>query len=293
MTKLARKGIVLAGGRGTRLHPLTIPINKHLLPVYDKPMIYHPLSTLMLAGIRDIILISTQDAIPQFRTLLGDGAHWGLDIQYLTQDEPRGIAECFTIARDLIAGCHVTLVLGDNLLHGSGLEDHFRAASTQTEGATIFGYEVADPRQFGTVVMEAGKPIALEEKAQIVRSHMAIPGLYFYDTEVSDIAANLEPSARGELEITDVNKVYLERGKLSVRKLGRGTVWLDGGNHRDLFEAGQFVKVIEERSGMKIAVPEEIAWRRGFISDTDFERLIPAEARTEYDQYLRSLIEIT
>ncbi|MGB3739092.1 MAG: sugar phosphate nucleotidyltransferase, partial [Pontixanthobacter sp.] len=216
MTSTERKGIVLAGGRGTRLHPLTIPINKHLLPVYDKPMIYHPLSTLMLAGIRDIVLISTRDAIPQFEQLLHDGARWGLNISYLTQDEPRGIAECFTIARDHIAGHNVTLVLGDNLLHGSGLEDHFTAASAQGDGATIFGYEVADPRAFGTVVMKDGKPIALEEKAQVVRSHMAVPGLYFYDTDVSDIAGELKPSARGELEITDVNKAYLEAGKLSV-----------------------------------------------------------------------------
>ena len=290
MTVRPRKGIILAGGNGTRLQPLTISVNKHLLPVYDKPMIYHPLSTLMLANVRDIVLISTADAVPQFERLLGDGHRWGVNIEYRIQNAPRGIAECFTIARDFIGESGVTLILGDNLFHGSGLEDHFSAASAQETGATIFGYEVADPTSFGTVVLENGRPIALEEKAQRVRSKLAVPGLYFYDNMVCDIAAELRPSLRGELEITDVNKVYLERGQLTVRQFGRGTVWLDGGSHQNLFEAGQFVKVLEDRSGMKIAVPEEIAWRRGFISDDEFATLVPETSQTEYDRYLRSLV---
>lgn len=289
MTK-PRKAIILAGGYGTRLYPLTLVVNKHLLPVYDKPMIYYPLSTLMLAGHRDIVVISTPQATPQFRQLLGDGSQWGVSIEYRVQHEPGGIAQCFSVAADLVEGYRVTLILGDNIFYGTGLQQHLERASAQDIGATIFGYEVSDPSAFGVVVLDAnGTPIAIEEKPRVARSRLAVPGIYFYDSDVCAIAASLQPSTRGELEITDVNRAYLERGRLSVQRFGRGTAWLDGGSHRDLFEAGQFIKVIEERSGLKIAVPEEIAWRKGFIDDAQLERLFDQQPSSDYGRYLRAL----
>jgi len=284
------KAIILAGGFGTRLSPLTLSINKHLLPVYDKPMIYYPLSTLMLGGLRDFIIISTPEALPQFKQLFGDGKAWGLTFEYRVQDEPKGIAQCFEIAGDLIDGCNVALILGDNIFYGTGLQNHMETAFSRESGATIFGYEVNDPSAFGVVVLDENhKPIALEEKPKAPRSKLAVPGIYFYDSDVKKIAANLKPSARGELEITDVNKVYLERGDLSVQHLGRGTAWLDGGSPKDLYEAGQFIKVVEERSGMKISVPEEIAWRKGFIDDDAFGKLSSDKPKSQYEEYLREL----
>lgn len=284
------KAIILAGGAGTRLHPLTLTVNKHLLPVYDKPMIYYPLSTMMLAGLSEFIIISTPEAVPQFQTLLGDGSRWGMSFEYRVQEKPAGIAECFLIASDLIEGHNTALILGDNIFYGSDLQSKMSKAVKQTEGATIFGYEVADPSAFGVVVLdEKGNPVAIEEKPKEPKSTLAVPGLYFYDKQVVDIARKLKPSPRGELEITDVNLAYMERGMLSVQRFGRGTAWLDGGSHEALYEAGQFIKVVEERTGLKISCPEEIALRQGFVSREQFKQLYNSPPKTAYEAYLENL----
>jgi glucose-1-phosphate thymidylyltransferase len=286
------KGIILAGGNGSRLLPLTHVVNKHLLPVYDKPLIYYPLTTLMLGGLRDFIIISSPDALNQISTLLGDGTRWGIAIKYRAQERAAGIAECFRIAANDIAGCNVALALGDNVFYGAGLPRLLSQAMKHESGATIFGYEVADPSGFGVVVLDAtGRAVDLEEKPKTMRSRLAVPGLYFYDERVVAISQEIGPSARGELEITDVNHHYLAAGNLRVTLFGRGVAWLDGGTHRDLFEASQFVKVIEERTGLKIACPEEVAWRMKFIDQAAFEDLIDPEPKTEYQRYLRSLVD--
>ena len=284
------KGIILAGGTGSRLFPLTISVNKHLLPVYDKPMIYYPLSTLMLSGIRDFAIISTPDALPAMEKLLGDGTKWGLSFEYLVQDKPRGIADAFRVAEDFLGGANVGLILGDNIIHGSGLQDRLAACVGRENGATIFGYEVADPSAFGVITLDAaGKPLSIVEKPKQSKSRLAIPGLYFFDSAVIEIARNLKPSARGELEVTDLLADYLRRDALRVERFGRGTAWLDGGTPEALYEATQFVKVVEDRSGLKIACPEEIAWRLGYISHAAFRELAPREPKTAYDAYLNTL----
>ena len=284
------KGIILAGGTGSRLFPLTISVNKHLLPVYDKPMIYYPLSTLMLSGIREFAIISTPDALPAMEKLLGDGSKWGLTFDYLVQDQPRGIADAFRVAEDFIVGANVGLILGDNIIHGSGLQDRLAACLSHSSGATIFGYEVADPSAFGVITLDAaGKPLSIVEKPKQSKSRLAIPGLYFFDHAVVEIAQNLTPSARGELEVTDLLADYLRRDALRVQRFGRGTAWLDGGTHEALYEATQFVKVVEDRSGLKIACPEEIAWRLGYISHAAFRELAPRDPKTAYDAYLNAL----
>ncbi len=284
------KGIILAGGTGSRLFPLTISVNKHLLPVYDKPMIYYPLSTLMLAGIRDIAIISTPEALPAMERLLGDGRRWGLSFAYLVQDKPRGVADTFRIAEKFIRGSNVALVLGDNIFHGAGLQDRLATCANRASGATIFGYEVADTSAFGVVTVDqSGKPLSIVEKPKHSKSRLAIPGLYFFDNEVINIARNLTPSARGELEVTDLLTDYLRRDMLRVERFGRGTAWLDGGTPEALYEATQFVKVVEDRSGLKIACPEEIAWRLGYVSPAAFRELAPREPKTAYDAYLNTL----
>ncbi|PHS29525.1 MAG: glucose-1-phosphate thymidylyltransferase [Robiginitomaculum sp.] len=283
------KTIILAGGTGSRLYPLTHAVNKHLLPIYDKPMIYYPLSIMMLVGMRDFILISSPDALPQLERLLGDGHQWGVQFTYRAQENPGGIAQCFEIAADDIEGANVALILGDNIFYGSGLPEHISAA-IKHEGATIFGYEVANPNAFGVVTLDADdRPLALVEKPKNPQSNLAVPGLYFYDDQVLEIARTLTPSARGELEITDVNKAYLAMGKLNVSRLNRGTAWLDGGSHSALYEAGQFIKVVEERTGLKIACPEEIAYRKGFISKQEFMALVDDGLDTDYQAYLRRI----
>ena len=284
------KGIILAGGTGSRLFPLTISVNKHLLPVYDKPMIYYPLSTLMLSGIRDFAIISTPDALPAMEKLLGDGRKWGLSFEYLVQDKPRGIADAFRVAENFLGGANVGLILGDNIIHGSGLQDRLAACVSRESGATIFGYEVADPSAFGVITLDAaGKPLSIVEKPKQSKSRLAIPGLYFFDSAVIEIARNLKPSARGELEVTDLLADYLRRDALRVERFGRGTAWLDGGTPEALYEATQFVKVVEDRSGLKIACPEEIAWRLGYISHAAFRELAPRDPKTAYDAYLNTL----
>jgi glucose-1-phosphate thymidylyltransferase len=286
------KAIILAGGNGSRLLPLTHVVNKHLLPIYDKPMLYYPLTTLMLGGLRDFIIISSPEALNQIRTLLGDGTRWGIDIAYRAQERAGGIAECFRIAAADIAGCNVAVALGDNIFYGAGLPRLLSEAMTHETGATIFGYEVADPSGFGVVVLDkTGRATDLEEKPKRLRSRLAVPGLYFYDERAVAIANWIQPSARGELEITDVNRHYLVAGDLRVTLFGRGIAWLDGGTHRDLFEASQFVKVIEERTGLKIACPEEVAWRMKFIDHAAFESLIDPQPTTDYQRYLRSLVD--
>ncbi|RYD75477.1 MAG: glucose-1-phosphate thymidylyltransferase, partial [Verrucomicrobiaceae bacterium] len=263
---------------------------KHLLPVYDKPMIYYPLSTLMLSGIRDIIIISSPDALPQFKRLLGDGSRWGVTFSYLEQTAPRGIAECFRIAQDAIQGHNVALMLGDNIFYADRLGAKIEAALESNEGATIFACEVSDPTAFGVVELDAeGRPISLEEKPAKPRTNLAVPGLYCYDQRVSDIAWKLKPSARGELEITDVNRTYLDMGQLKVQTFGRGMAWLDGGTHAALYDASQFIKVVEERTGLKIACPEEIAFRRGYINAADLRRI--AGGSTDYMRYLQVLAD--
>ena len=286
------KGIILAGGNGSRLFPLTHVVNKHLLPVYDKPMIYYPLTTLMLGGVREYVVISSPAALGQIEALLGDGRQWGIEIVYRAQERAGGIAECFRIAEKDIAGCHVALALGDNIFHGAGMPRLLMQAMSHESGATIFGYEVSDPSAYGVAVLdEHNRPIDLEEKPKVIRSRLAVPGLYFYDEQAAGFARELQPSARGELEITDVNRRYLVAGSLRVTQFGRGVAWLDGGTHQDLYEASQFIKVIEERTGLKVACPEEVAWRMGFIDDAAFERLIDPNPVTDYQRYLRSISE--
>ncbi|MEE2565850.1 glucose-1-phosphate thymidylyltransferase RfbA [Hyphobacterium marinum] len=294
MTAAPWKGLILAGGTGSRLYPLTHAVNKHLLPVFDKPMIYYPLTTLMLGGLKDFVVVSTPDSIPQIKALLNSGSNWGINFTYVAQDKPGGIAEGFRVAANELQGHRVALILGDNIFYGDGLSKRIEEATKQTSGATIFGYEVADPTAFGVVELgKDGKAVSLEEKPKHPKSNFAVPGIYFYDPDVLDIAWSLKPSGRGELEITDVNRAYLERGDLNVITIGRGVAWLDGGTHADLFEAGQFIKVVEERTGLKVACPEEIAFRKGFIDRDQFAKLVDSKPTTEYQRYLsRMLSEI-
>lgn len=286
------KGIILAGGHGTRLYPLTLGISKQLLPVYDKPMIYYPLSMLMLAGIRDTLVISTPEALPIFRTLLRDGSQWGLKFRYAEQDEPRGLAEAFLVDPDFVQDEPVCLILGDNIFFGHGLPAKLREAAQLQEGALIFAYPVRDPERYGVVEFdETGKALSIEEKPQKPRSNYAVPGLYFYDHKVQEIAANLKPSPRGELEITDVNRTYLEKGELNVMVMGRGVAWLDAGTHDSLLQAANFVQAVEERQGMMISCPEEIAYRMGYIDRECLRDLALKMKSNAYGDYLLRLAE--
>jgi glucose-1-phosphate thymidylyltransferase len=285
------KGIILAGGKGTRLYPLTRAASKQILPIYNKPMIYYPLSTLMLAGLREILVISTPADLPSYRHLLGEGSQWGLRLSYAEQPEPRGLAEAFLIGRDFAGRQPVSLILGDNVFYGSGLVDQLRATARLTKGAVIFGYPVQDPQRYGVVEFDSkGRAISIEEKPQQPRSHFAVPGLYFYDGEVCDLAATLEPSSRGELEITDLNRLYLERGQLRVEVWGRGVAWLDAGTHESLLQAANFVQAVEDRQGMMIACPEEIAYRMRYI-DAAQVRQLARELNNGYGNYLLRTLE--
>ena len=286
-----RKGIILAGGSGTRLYPVTIAVSKQLLPIHDKPMIYYPLSTLMLAGIRDILIISTPQDTPRFAQLLGDGQAWGINLSYAVQPSPDGLAQAFLIGRDFIGRDPATLVLGDNIFYGHDFGTHLTDATARTEGATVFAYPVHDPERYGVVEFDAaGRAVSLEEKPKQPKSRYAVTGLYFYDNSVVDVAASLKPSPRGELEITDVNRIYLERDKLSVKVMGRGHAWLDTGTHESLIEASTFISTIEKRQGLKVSCPEEIAWRKGWIDNAALERLATPLAKNGYGQYLLGLL---
>ena len=286
-----RKGIILAGGSGTRLYPLTIAVSKQLMPVFDKPMVYYPISALMLAGIREMLVISTPQDLPLFRRLLGDGSDFGLKLDYAEQPSPEGLAQAFIIGADFVAGSPSALILGDNLFYGHDLAKAFSAANARARGATIFGYHVANPSAYGVVEFaNDGRVLSLEEKPQKPRSNFAIPGVYFYDSEVVAYARRLKPSMRGELEITDLNRLYLEAGNLHAELLGRGTEWLDTGTHESLLEAAEFVHVIENRQGLKIACLEEIAWRQGWIDDARLEANIAKLGKSSYAQYLRMLL---
>jgi glucose-1-phosphate thymidylyltransferase len=286
------KGIILAGGKGTRLYPLTLAVSKQILPVYDKPMVYYPLSMLMLAGIREVLVISSPEDLPGFRRLLGSGAQWGMSFSYAEQAEPRGIAEAFIIGREFIGGDPVCLILGDNIFYGSGLPEQMQAASRLQSGAVVFAYSVRDPERYGVVEFSpAGKALSIEEKPAHPRSHYAIPGIYFYDNHVLEFAANLQPSPRGELEITDLNRIYLNLGELDVEILGRGTAWLDAGTHESLLQAANFVQTVEERQGLMIACPEEIAYTNGFISADQLRVQALRYAGNDYGLYLLRLLD--
>ena len=286
------KGIILAGGSGTRLYPITRVVSKQLLPVFDKPMIYYPLSTLLLSGIRDILVISTPEDCPRFEQLLGDGSAWGLSLSYAVQPRPEGLAQAFVIGRDFVGGDSAALVLGDNIFYGGGLGGILRRAATQETGATIFGYYVKDPERYGVAeIDDDGRVVTLEEKPRQPRSNWAVVGLYFYDNQVVDIARDLKPGPRGELEITDVNRAYLERGQLRMEVLGRGMAWLDTGTHESLAAAGQFIETIEARTGLKVACPEEIAFRMGYIDAEQLARLAKPMEKTGYGQYLLDLAD--
>jgi glucose-1-phosphate thymidylyltransferase len=286
------KGIILAGGAGTRLHPMTAVASKQLLPIYDKPMIYYPLSTLMLAGIREVLVISTPRDVPSFQDLLKDGNQWGMNISYAVQPKPEGLAQAYVIGADFIAGQPSALVLGDNIFYGHGFTELLANASARTEGATVFAYHVNDPERYGVVEFDREmRAVSIEEKPKAARSNWAVTGLYFYDGQVIDIAANLKPSARGELEITDVNRAYLDRGQLTVEMMGRGYAWLDTGTPDSLIEAAEFVRTLEKRQGFKIACPEEIAFDRGFIDASQLETLASSFGSSNYGQYLRLRVE--
>ena len=289
---MQRKGIILAGGSGSRLHPATLAISKQLLPIYDKPMVYHPLSTLMLAGIRDILIISTPQDTPRFAELLGDGARWGLNLSYCVQPSPDGLAQAFILGRQFIAGAPSTLVLGDNIFYGHDLAVLLRSAAARESGASVFAYHVNDPERYGVVEFDAQqRAVSIEEKPKLPRSSYAVTGLYFYDEQVCELAAGLRPSARGELEITDLNAIYLQQSKLHVQIMGRGFAWLDTGTHDSLLDAGQFIATLERRQGLKVACPEEIAFRSGWIDAAQLQALAAPLLKNGYGQYLMKLLE--